>query len=566
MITVALSLRVLVACGLVGSAACGLRDGNRSEAERAAPGWVVSAEVGSGERQPGAVESLGTVGPAARSRCEDLIIAAETEPGLPGAPNLDARRVDIFLAVKGEPTLFIREPEPAFSAAPLVVDFRAALARGEAPASVIARLVRSQRTRPEVLRAALLREGYLYADDASLAEALVSSLRADLLFRANEVRVDRGDQTFLARHDSIQSRYVYVDGPHAGRPVQLLLFDRVSEDIAAALPLLHRDVRSLRYRLGFHRFKPRHLAAGWIVAELEYGDVWVPTLLEADGARLELACEAVPAGREAQVAESKQLELARIRAFEPLQRVILEEIDEALPFDEPEHEIGQEDGKLRRLWLAAYLEGAPDYAHRGDRYRVFDSRGRPLVPQVCTDFILDTIERAAGTWWQSKGKTPERLLGRFDFAGPERGALRRATEFARYAEGHPAWFEVTELDGCERISLGQQRELGEWLSRRRMAFVPGDIVSIAGCVPWDRTGAIHYHTFFVFESDPLTGMPLLIAGNAGRPRIGTWKFEMQRTPERRLRHRIRPSPAWLASIALPRSSTEPGPPPLSAPH
>jgi hypothetical protein len=113
--------------------------------------------------------------------------------------------------------------------------------------------------------------------------------------------------------------------------------------------------------------------------------------------------------------------------------------------------------------------------------------------------------------------------------------------------------------------MGREHELGEWLSRRTREFVPGDIVLIAGCVPWDPLPNVHYHAFFVFESDPLTGMPLAIAGNAGRPRLSTWGFEMLRTPNRTLRYRLRPDPAWLASIAARPAPTELEPPALSTP-
>jgi hypothetical protein len=545
-------------------AGCNSGDSERIHRDSATVTPGVSAEPATGAAQPPlAVSERSRAVARARRECEERIERAERQPVLGGTPALDARRVQIFLEVKGEPALFIRPPEYAPDSSPEAVEYRATLARSNSPGSTVAGLIRTLRARPELLRSVLLRDDYLYADDVPLAKALVSSLRADLLFRSDEVTIERGDRTLVARRDPSQRRYVYVDGPHAGRPVALVLFDRVSQGPLS--PPLHRDVRSLRYRLGYRRLRARHLSAEQVVADLGYGDVWVPTLLTAHGAHLELDCEAMPEGRDSEVQDWRLAELARARAVAPLQRIIADEIDERLPFDEPRHEIGQEDGELRGLWQAAYLQGAAEYTHRGDRYRVFDPMGRPLVPQVCVDFVLDTLERCAGTWWRSRDEPASRHVGRLDLAGAARGPLRRASEFVRYAQAHPRWFDVLEIEGCDRVPMGREQELGEWLSRRARDFVPGDIVLIAGCVPWDPLPNVHYHAFFVFESDPLTGMPLAIAGNAGRPRLSTWGFEMLRTPDRTLRYRLRPAPAWLASIAARPAPTELEPPPLSTP-
>jgi hypothetical protein len=81
-------------------------------------------------------------------------------------------------------------------------------------------------------------------------------------------------------------------------------------------------------------------------------------------------------------------------------------------------------------------------------------------------------------------------------------------------------------------------------------FIPGDMLIIGGYVPWDLHRYVHYHSFFIFESDPLTGMPLLLAGNPGSPSLRTWRTEMQRTPLRTFRVRVRPRPDWLAAAVV----------------
>jgi hypothetical protein len=74
---------------------------------------------------------------------------------------------------------------------------------------------------------------------------------------------------------------------------------------------------------------------------------------------------------------------------------------------------------------------------------------------------------------------------------------------------------------------------------------PGDIVIIRGRAAWDRYEEMHTHTFYIFESDPISGIPMLLAGNSGKPRIVTWDSEMIRAPKRSIRHRLRPNTEWL---------------------
>jgi hypothetical protein len=79
-------------------------------------------------------------------------------------------------------------------------------------------------------------------------------------------------------------------------------------------------------------------------------------------------------------------------------------------------------------------------------------------------------------------------------------------------------------------------------------YQAGDVVIIRGYAPWDkpwRPRVMHQHSFFVYETDPMTGMPMVLAGNPGQPVLQTWQFEAFRTPERSIQQRVRPRPAWL---------------------
>src|SRR5690606_36471701 len=116
---------------------------------------------------------------------------------------------------------------------------------------------------------------------------------------------------------------------------------------------------------------------------------------------------------------------------------MVDQVNEKLPFDEPLTEYGQQDGQLRRRWLAAYLAGKNSYEFQGDKYYVFGQSGMPLVPQVCVDFIFDTFERASGTWWRPRGSARERVLGKLDLHTLSDETRRRGTGFVEFATSNP---------------------------------------------------------------------------------------------------------------------------------
>lgn len=480
-----------------------------------------------------------------RRDCEDRLALALKAPDAPGAPELEARRSHVLLYAKAEPVLFVRTPEegPASSAAR---SYRSMLRRSSSPFSVLQSLWPLFSTRPDLGHAVLLREGYLYADKPELAFALVDLVSAQLLFSDKEIWVQRGEHLLHAER-SRTGHYVWKDGPEAGERVRLRLFDRIGT--GPVPPPLHRDFRSLSERLGFDRVKLRQLGEKQIVADLRYGKVWVPTLLESHGARLELDCELVPDEAHAQVAAFRAQQAQRRRVLAPLRRAILEQVEEGLPFDEPRTEYGQQDGKLRGRWLRAYEAGKFSYEFTGDKYYVFNAQGRPLVPQVCVDFIFDTFERASGTWWNGRGEPRKRNIGKLNFNTLADETLRRATSFIELARSRPESFDVWVVPERERVPFKYGRELSRYLTDNADQFQPGDVVMIRGYAPWDRhTREMHFHSFFVFDSDPLTGMPLTLAGNPGKPVLQTWQFEAFRTPERSIWYRIRPRLEWLGHV------------------
>jgi hypothetical protein len=412
----------------------------------------------------------------------------------------------------------------------------------------------------------LLREGYLYAEKPELAFALVDLVAAQQLFSDKEIWIHRGERLLTAERDK-SGRYVFVDGPERGQRVKLLLFDRIGTG-EAPRPL-HRDFRALRTRLGFDRVRFVRLGEHNIIADLRYGNVWVRSVLRAKGAELQLACETISPENIPAVKAVRSEHRRQEKVLARLRRGIVESISDGLPFDEPRTEYGQQDGKLRRRWNMAYAAGHNTYEFNKDRYQVFTPVGRPLVPQVCVDFIFDTFERASGTWWRSRGETRERVLGGVDFKTLEDETMRRATSVIDYASQRPESFELDTLAESERVPFKLAKPFADFLVSDADRFRAGDIVLIRGYAPWDKPWKpkiMHFHSFFVFETDPLTGQPLALAGNPGRPLLQTWQFEAFRTPERSIWYRIRPKLAWLESILGNRADVEPvaAPPPLTA--
>jgi hypothetical protein len=483
----------------------------------------------------------------ARRACEARMREVLAEPAASGAPAIDRDRATFLARAKAEPVLFVDTPRYGDEKVPLVVQgYRQMLLSGEDAYGTVDRILTESKDFPKQARDAILRDGYLYAETPELAYALVSLVQPHQLFGHDRIWIQRGDELLSAerRH----GRFYYSDGPLEGQRVRLVLFDRVGAGDAPGTPL-HRDVRSLRYRVHFDRMELRHVTADRIVANLRYGRVWVPSVLRTEGARVELECEVLSPGLRAEVDVARRQAARRERAVQALRRAMLGELDEALPFDEPLHEYGfQLDGSLRRKWLTAYEHHRDRFAFNGDEYRVFDVKGRPIPPQVCVEFLTDTFERTSGTWFRPRGDTPGRTAGKLDFGaieGVDRTLLRRVPGFVDFAKSHPDWFDVEDDEG--RIELGDREAFYPYLLDHANDFAPGDAVLIKGKTPWDPSH-VHFHSFFVYESDPVTGMPLVLVGNAGRPSLRSWETEVRRTPKRMIVHRIRPKTEWLERI------------------
>ena len=474
--------------------------------------------------------------------CAVTIARLGTEPALPGAAiNGQLTRAILLGRARAEPVVFWRAP--VFDEARGTLQaraLRADLAADEHPAYAFERALAKARKSPELAREVFLTEGYLYTESAELGALFVNYLALGLLFREPELRLARGrDVWALRRRDA---DYVYVDGPLRGERATLLLFDRVYVADKEPSSALHLDVRGAATRALADELRLDRLTEHGAVGALRFGSVWLETAFKRTPGALELDCQRVPAAGAEGIARARALTKRRQHVTELLARVVKNEVDEGLPFDEPKTEEGQQDGSLRPAWLRAYLGGSDRYTFNDDTYWVFDNRGRPHVPQVCIDFVTDTLERASGARFRPRGEPREFVRGLLDFDAFGLDNRRGVGTFVGFTRAHPEWFEFTETTPEQRLPFRARAAFFRDIYEHRDEYRPFDIVTIFGL---RSDGKLHYHSFFVADRDPVTGMPIAVVANAGRPRIRSWENEMQNAPQRGILAHIRPKLSWL---------------------
>jgi hypothetical protein len=487
----------------------------------------------------------------ANDQCTERRQALLEQPALPGMPALEAVRAELTARAKAEPVVFVEEPTAA-GVPPSLAAIRAQLFREGVPWQALNDVFGKLKRYPKQLRQVLLTDSYLYAEKPDLAALLSGGISLSQLFTEKDLDVMRGDVTRRAQRK--QGNYVWADGPEAGQLARLWLFDRVAVHGEALSAPKHVSFGELRSRLGATRIEIERLTRTGVLAKLVYGEHQVPAVLSTKDGRLAFECEVVEPESKAGVEAARQLTKRRDRTVERLLAVVAEQVEEGLPFDEPKTEEGQQDGKLRQEWRSAYLHGQHKFTFNGDDYFVFGPHGIPRIPQVCADFITDSWERMADTRWQPRDAGRGRQVGRLDFDTLGIENRRSVEHLIDFAVAHPEWFELMLIPESERVTFSDRSRFFRRLFDLRNEFQPGDVVAILG--PRDDE-KLHYHSFFIVASDPITAMPTLVAANAGRPRIRTWEGEMQNAPRRSIVARIRPRLEWLETIAGVASSAAP---------
>lgn len=480
---------------------------------------------------------------ACRARIQAVSALAEQ----PGAPAFDTRRAEFLGRARGEPMVFVREPQPTPDAdlSAALLASRRTFERGR-PGIRVSTLKARHKRDPVALRALVLREGYAYAPDPLDALAVVTDITLADLFTEPEIWLQRGADTRKLTREQKRNEvtYRYVDGPLGGRAADLLFGDRVAlraEDLATPL---HRDLRALADVEGFDRARITRRTDEALLAELRYGSTWIPAVLEAKGASLSIGCTTADApAREA----AREANGARRRALLAMHDVVTQELIEAFRFDRPEGEkTAERDGELRPVWMSAYLNGRQSFTHDGTTYPVFDTAGRPWPPQVCVDFVLDSFERTSGTWFTAKGANKlARVRGKLDFDEAGIRNRRGVMAFGAFAEQKPELFETRKFTGAERIQFRERTRFFDYLTEHADDVRPGDVVAIHGMKADNR---IHQHAILVEWADPITGFPHGLADQMKRPRRRTWEGIMAEAPLRSLYYRVRPRDNVFAKL------------------
>lgn len=392
------------------------------------------------------------------------------------------------------------------------------------------------------LRHMLLRDGTFYVEDTQVARYAFRNLKIQHFFDDPTVWLARGETLFELERKG--DRYVFAYGPRAGAPARLVLHDRITHEPATLQRRQAWDLDALRRAAGLRRLEVTNVT--WDLLEgtaiLRSGLNAPARALRVDG-RLVLALLAPPVSRHI----IEPAITAGIRDAVIAEGLVLtgdQFADDRLRFDEPRTEFGQQDGSLRHAWRRAYLSGESEYTFNEDRYPVFNSDGTPWIPQVCVDFVLDLPERWAGTWYTSRGQSPERTRGFLDFDDYD-FSRRKVSSLVRFAKENPDKILLQTMSSRDRVPFEKRRDFYAVTRRLADRVLTGDTVVIYGLRDDERN---HWHSFMVYATDPMGGRPIVLMGNAGTARIRVWYDVMRTAPRRSIRYLLRFRPEWLTTL------------------
>ncbi len=482
------------------------------------------------------------------ARCQARVKEIEALPEVPGDPAFTANRIAILGRARGEPMVLTRTPVAA-DAATLGPEAKRSMEvfAKERPRSRVISLVKRHKSDKPLLRALLLREGYAFTEDPQDALAIAADVKLPDLFDEAIVYLQRGSRIYkLARVEAKKdSRYTFEGGPFAGMQADLQFGDRVVLTEAELAAPLHRDFAGLQDEIGFDRAAIVRMTDKAALVDLAFGDRRARAVIEANGASLRLECIAEDADSRAAVAAHRRDTGPRRRALGAIREAITTIVSEVPRFDRPIGEKSPDkDGQMRPVWMTAYLQGRTSFSYEGGGYPVFDAQGRAWPPEVCVDFVLDSFERAGGTWFRPKGETLGRTVGRFAWADDLR-QTRGVIGFGERAEKHPELFEVRRFVGAERTPFAERERFFRFLAEHTSEIHAGDVVAIHG---EKRDNRIHQHAIFVERTDPLTGFAYGLADQMSHPRRRTWETIMAEAPKRSLLYRVHPRDVIFAAI------------------
>ena len=142
-----------------------------------------------------------------------------------------------------------------------------------------------------------------------------------------------------------------------------------------------------------------------------------------------------------------------------------------------------------------------------------------------------------GYWYRPRGERPERTQGELDFSIVD-GLFKRQIPSALSVgaeESSPlARYDIPRRD---RKPLKKWRRFARAISKHTDHLIEGDGLIIHGLREEDLKN--HFHALLILRTEPMTGMPIRVADNAGRPKIRTIARAMSNAPQRSVKYRIR---------------------------
>jgi hypothetical protein len=443
----------------------------------------------------------------------------------------------ILVDTKIVPVIYLFAPKR--SGEPKIVALANDLDRGYRSERAVRRLVKELADDKQTLREVFLSQGYLFEDRPRVAAALVKVLKISDLFDEKTVYIHRGG--VVKKLTDLDGEFVDDEGNRA----TILLNDRVSADEGDLAQPLHMSLDRVKEDTGARRIIPLSHSRDRAIVHLEYPNGYLArALIGNSGSQTSIMCIDGNVKDISNARSSAKVFWDWNRALREAAKML---VAERPGFDEPVDEApgDQEDGKLRIAWHKAYYRHKRKFHYREEEYRVFDRLGNPAPPQVCIDFIFDTWERSSGNWFRKRKETPGKTPGYLDFSFMKLN--RRHTPSVLEISSVPGGiFERYDFPGRDRVPFRRRREFASALARNSHAVREGDLLVIHGLREEDMEN--HYHTIIVLSTDPLTGIPTVVAGNAGRPRIRSISEAMRNAPRRSIKHRIRINPDWIEKI------------------
>ena len=483
----------------------------------------------------------------------------ETSKLYPSDPLLIQDGIHIYrqlldtVARRNRSSLALWEHTPIFNASELeyfennntlwkgMVSFRAAKP-GKTRLSKLRKELRKINT-PQDRRHLVLRDGIFYFEDPATANWAFRNLKLKDLFDEDYITLERGDKRYKLKRRK-NGHYYHTEQSMFHYRARLALFDRIG--VTGNLgnsPSYQLD--NLRRSLGIDHIEVGEAKEGVRSGEIIFlsGDRLTGHLIRTESGETKIGILVLKPLNLSSMLTSSKLHAEVIYGLTDTAESMMRE---NLFFDEPANEEGQQDGIMRLAFTKAVRLGEAEYTVNEVTYSIYDRYGRPRPPQVCVDLITDTVDRYTGSWWPSfnnkKEKAPvfKKRKTRIRKLMPARQVKKLVT----ISKKNPKVANNFSFSSPQQIPFEKGAAFFNNLFANRDNYRTGDVVVIYGKRADNKN---HYHSFYVYNTDPVYGMPINLIDQAGHVRIRTWTDIMSSAPRRFIWHRVRWNPYWITS-------------------